>query len=130
MNFYEIDDSFYLVDAPGYGYAKGGLDLDALFKRTMDDYLSSNPHLKVVVFLLDSRRELTDNDREIIALAKEENIPYLLVVTKIDKVNQSEKAKLLKTLKEEGIEVEKVFQTSALDRKGTDKLKKEIEKCI
>ena len=67
---------------------------------------------------------------KIIEKAKEENIPYVLVVTKTDKINQSEKAKLLKSLKDEGIEVEKVFQTSALDRKGTDKLKKEIEKSI
>ena len=130
LNFFNIDNKFLLVDAPGYGYAKGGVVLDALFGEMMSSYIFDNNELKLILILLDSRRELTDNDREIITLAKEENIPYRLVVTKTDKINQSEKAKLLKSLKEEGIEVEKVFQTSALDRKGTDKLKKEIEKCI
>ena len=40
LNYYEIDDSFYLVDAPGYGYAKGGIDLDKIFLNTMEDYLN------------------------------------------------------------------------------------------
>ena len=130
LNFFNIDNKFLLVDAPGYGYAKGGVDLDSLFGEMMSSYIFDNEELKLILLLIDSRRELTENDKEIIALSKKEGIPYIAVVTKTDKTNQSEKAKLLKMLKENGIETEKVFLTSALDRKGTDKLKKEIEKNI
>lgn len=130
LNFYDIDNKFYLVDAPGYGYAKGGIDLDKLFSEMMSSYIFDNKELKLILILLDARRNLSIEDKEIIDLAKNENIPYLLVITKIDKVNQSEKSSLEKMLKENNINQEITFKTSALKVKTLDKLKKEIEKRI
>ena len=130
LNFYDIDNKFYLVDAPGYGYAKGGIDLDKLFSEMMSSYIFDNKELKLILILLDARRNLSIEDKEIIDLAKNENIPYLLVITKIDKVNQSEKSSLDKMLKENNINQEITFKTSALKVKTLDKLKKEIEKRI
>ena len=113
LNYYDIDNSFYLVDAPGYGYAKGGIDLDTLFMKTMEDYLVDNPNLKLVVFLLDSRRELSEDDVNLINYVNERRIPCFAVITKVDKVNQSEKAKLEKHLKEINLYFDK-FYTSIL----------------
>jgi len=113
LNYYEIDSKFYLVDAPGYGYAKGGIDLDKLFMQTMEDYLVDNPNLKLVVFLLDSRRELSEDDVNLINYVNERGIPCFAVITKVDKVNQSEKAKLEKHLKEVNLYFDK-FYTSIL----------------
>lgn len=113
LNYYEIDSKFYLVDAPGYGYAKGGIDLDKLFMKTMEDYLVDNPNLKLVVFLLDSRRELSEDDVNLINYVNEKGIPCFAVITKVDKVNQSEKAKLEKHLKEVNLYFDK-FYTSIL----------------
>ena len=113
LNYYEIDSKFYLVDAPGYGYAKGGIDLDKLFMKTMEDYLVDNPNLKLVVFLLDSRRELSEDDVNLINYVNEKGIPCFAVITKVDKVNQSEKAKLEKHLKEINLYFDK-FYTSIL----------------
>ena len=113
LNYYEIDSKFYLVDAPGYGYAKGGIDLDKLFMQTMEDYLVDNPNLKLVVFLLDSRRELSEDDVNLINYVNEKGIHCFAVITKVDKVNQSEKAKLEKHLKEVNLYFDK-FYTSIL----------------
>ena len=130
LNYYDIDNSFYIVDAPGYGYAKGGLDLDRLFAEMMESYFDNNNELKLVLILLDARRELSVDDQEIISFVKENNVKFLIVITKYDKVNQKEKAALNKRLNNEGFSKEQVFYTSSLNNNGLSLLKKEIEKSI
>ena len=130
LNYYNIDNSFYLVDAPGYGYAKGGLDLDRLFANMMESYFDNNQELKLVLVLLDARRELSQDDQEIINFVKESGYPFNLVITKMDKVNQKEKAALNKRLKESGFSLDHVFYTSSLDNEGLNILKKGIEKSL
>ena len=130
LNYYDIDGKFYLVDAPGYGYAKGGLDLDRLFASMMESYFDNNQELKLVLILLDARRELSNDDQEIISFVKESNYPYFLVITKLDKVNQKEKAALNKHLKSLGLTGDNVFYTSALNNDGLNLLKKGIEKSL
>ncbi len=130
LNYYDVDHKFYLVDAPGYGYAKGGVDLDALFGEMMSTYFAGAKNLKLVLLLLDARREFGENDLDILDYLKEYQINFYLVVTKVDKVNQSEKARLLKHLKEMEIDVEKVYLTSSLDNKTLTKLKSGIEKAL
>lgn len=130
LNYYDIDNSFYIVDAPGYGYAKGGLDLDRLFAEMMESYFENNNELKLVLILLDARRELSVDDQEIISFVKENNVKFLIVITKYDKVNQKEKAALNKRLNNEGFSKEQVFYTSSLNNDGLSLLKKEIEKSI
>ena len=130
LNYYDIDGKFYLVDAPGYGYAKGGIDLDRLFATMMESYFDNNNELKLVLILLDARRELSADDKEIIDFVKESGINYLIVVTKYDKVNQKEKAALNKHLASEGFKKEQVFFTSSLNNDGLNLLKKEVEKAI
>ena len=126
LNYYNVDDKIYLVDAPGYGYAKGGFDLDKLFGEMMNDYFSNATRLKLVLILLDSRRELGENDIEIINFIREKDINHLLVFTKEDKVNQSEKAKLLKHLGEVGVEKDEILFTSTLKKRTFDVLKNKI----
>ncbi len=130
LNYFDIDNQFFLVDAPGYGYAKGGIDLDRLFGEMMETYFVSNNELKLVLVLLDARREATPEDIEIINYCKENNINYYLVITKTDKVNQKEKAALNKRLKEKEIPFEQVYYTSALKSGSLDLLKKGIEKSL
>jgi len=130
LNYYNIDDKFYLVDAPGYGYAKGGLDLDRLFASMMESYFDHNTELKLVLILIDARRELSADDQEIISFIKESHVPFYLVITKLDKVNQKEKAALNKHLKSEGYLGENVFYTSSLNNDGLNLLKKGIEKSL
>lgn len=128
LNYYDIDNSLYLVDAPGYGYASGGFDLDKLFGEMMDDYFK-NPNLKLVLVLLDSRRELSDDDIELINYIDASNVPYYFIFTKADKLNQKEKAKILSHIKELGISSSYYF-TSSLDRKSFDPVKGIIEQTV
>ena len=130
LNYFNIDNRFYLVDAPGYGYAKGGVDLDRLFGEMMENYFVDNKELKLVLLLLDSRREMNQNDLEILDYVRKEGIPYYLVVTKLDKVNQSEKSKLNKHLSEMNIPSSLVFYTSINEARSLDKLKSAIEKAL
>ena len=130
LNYYDIDSRFFLVDAPGYGYAQGGVDLDRLFGEMMESYFVDNIELKLVLILLDARREPTGEDLEIIDYCKENNINYYLVITKTDKINQKEKAALDKRIKEKEIPTSQVFYTSALKSHSLDLLKKGIEKNL
>lgn len=130
LNYFNIDNKFHLVDAPGYGFARGGLDLDALFGEMMSNYFAESKNLKLVLLLLDSRRELGVNDIEIFNYMKEENVPYFLVITKIDKINQKEKSHLLKHLKEKEIDIEQVYFTSSKEPRSLTKLKGAIEKAL
>ena len=130
LNYYDIDNQFYLVDAPGYGYAKGGIDLDRLFAEMMSSYFDNNSDLKLVLILLDARRELSEDDLEIVEYVKENKIPFALVITKYDKVNQKEKSALNKYLKEMGLVNEQVFYTSILKNDSLSLLKKGIENSL
>jgi GTP-binding protein len=130
LNYYDIDNKFYLVDAPGYGYAKGGIDLDRLFAEMMSSYFDNNMDLKLVLILLDARRELSEDDLEIVEYVKENNIPFALVITKYDKVNQKEKSALNRYLKEMGLSNEQVFYTSILKNDSLSLLKKGIENSL
>ena len=130
LNYFNIDNKFYLVDAPGYGYAKTGVDLDEIFGNMMNDYLEENDRLKLILFLLDSRRELSEEDKELIDYLLAKNYPFLLVTTKMDKLNQKEKSLLNKRLTETNLTKEEIVQTSSLDKVNIDKLAKTIEKIV
>ena len=117
------------MDAPGYGYAKGGVDLDRLFGTMMDEYFTDNDYLKLVLLLIDSRREFGENDTEILNYLIESKIPYFVVITKTDKINQKGRSELNKRLKEMNV-LENVYFTSSLSNRTLDKLKTGIEQLI
>ena len=96
----------------------------------MEDYFAHANRLKLVLVLLDSRRELNQDDLEIVEYLKSKGNNYLLTFTKVDKINQSEKHKLLVSLESIGVKKEEVVFTSTLKTHTFDVLKKEIEKYI
>ena len=129
LNYYNIDNKFFLVDAPGYGYAKGGIDLDRLFGTMMDEYFTNNQYLKLVLLLIDSRREFGENDLEILNYLQESGITYFIVITKTDKINQKGRSELNKRLETLGVK-ENVYHTSSLTPRSLEKLKSGIEQFI
>ena len=129
LNYYNIDNKFFLVDAPGYGYAKGGIDLDRLFGTMMDEYFTNNQYLKLVLLLIDSRREFGENDLEILNYLQESGITYFIVITKTDKINQKGRSELNKRLENLGVK-ENVYHTSSLTPRSLEKLKSGIEQFI
>lgn len=132
LNFFNVDKRFYLVDAPGYGYSISSRSEIVDFKKLMDGYFSTSKKLKGVIFLLDSRREVNPDDVLLYNFFVEHNIPFILVLTKCDKINQKEKSKIISHLKEIGM-VESIKETilvSITDKVAISKLKSAIEKLL
>ena len=131
LNYFLIDDSFYLVDAPGYGYRKTGKKDD--FDKMMDSYFSSNERLQLVLWLIDSRRELSQEDLDFYDFLEDNHIPSLVCFTKADKLNQSEKSKIYKNLKDK-LDVTKenslILLTSSKDDRSLLILKETIDHYI
>lgn len=100
LNFFAIDESFVLVDAPGYGYAQRSKQELLNFAQMMDDYFSSRKQLKLMIQIVDMRHKPTKDDVEMIEYARSFNIKTLVVATKYDKVKASERAKNVKIIKD------------------------------
>ena len=124
LNYYLIDDQFYLVDAPGYGYTISGSKHLDNFASMMEDYFF-NDNLKAVIFLVDSRHKLSKDDLSFFDFIKENDIPFVLVTTKIDKLYQSEKAKMQKNVKEIFGDIS-YFPVSINNKTSIEKLKERI----
>lgn len=94
LNYFNVDNAFYLVDAPGYGYAKQGKKSVVFFDTLMKNYFAGNSNIKGAIFLLDSRRTISEDDMTMLDYLHHFNIKYLLVYTKTDKLNQSMRHRL------------------------------------
>ena len=86
INFYLVNDSFYLVDAPGYGFAMLSKKKQKKFGLMMEDYLKNRPNLKQVFMLVDFRHKPTNDDLMMYNYLKYYKIPVTIVATKTDKV--------------------------------------------
>ena len=89
LNFYLINDFFYLVDAPGYGYANVSRQLKNKFGLIMESYLESRENLKMVFMLIDFRHKPTEDDVMMYNYLKHYNIPVTIICTKVDKVSKN-----------------------------------------
>ena len=133
LNYYLVEDNFYLVDCPGYGFAeKRGRDYKT-YGNLVENYFKNNEYLKLVVFLLDSRHLPTDDDYDFYQFLLSTNYKFVLCMTKSDKLNMSMKAKINKNLKEKFGNLDeniRVFLTSKDDPRSTSILKKYISDIL
>ena len=86
INFYNIDDSFYFVDLPGYGFSKMSKEEQVKSGIFIEDYLKSRQELALVVFLIDIRHEPTENDRLMYKYIIDSGFPCLIIANKADKL--------------------------------------------
>lgn len=102
LNFYKVNNELYLVDVPGYGYAKVSKRQREKFGEMIQDYLETRADLKGLVLLVDARHDPTKDDISMFEYAQYLNIPILVVATKMDKLKKMEasqiKQKVGKTL--------------------------------
>lgn len=101
VNFYDVDKKLFLVDLPGYGYAKRTKDEQKKWSTLVDGFFTSNPNidlLRLVVQLVDSRIGLTKDDRDMVEYLNQVELPYIIVATKTDKLNKTEREKTVKAL--------------------------------
>ena len=92
LNYFEVDSSFYLVDSPGYGSTLYANLSTINFAKMMEDYVKE-PNLKAIVLLLDLRRDLGEDDKCFIKYLQQTKVKMLVVLTKFDQMNQSERHK-------------------------------------
>lgn len=100
LNFYGVNDTFYLIDVPGYGYAAVDKKTQAKFGMMIEEYLEKRSELKRVFMLVDFRHKPTEDDMLMYNFLKYYNVPVTVVATKADKVTGSKKEKNLKVLLE------------------------------
>ena len=96
INFYDVDKKLFLVDLPGYGFAKRRPEDKAQWSALTDGYFTKNPRidlLKLVIQLIDSRIGPTADDEMMLQFLREAGIPFLVVATKSDKLNATERKK-------------------------------------
>lgn len=89
LNFYKVNDEFYLVDAPGYGFAKVRNSLKKKFGLIMESYLKSRSNLQMVFLLIDFRHKPTSDDIMMYDYLKYYDVPVTIVCTKVDKVSKN-----------------------------------------
>jgi GTP-binding protein len=126
INFYNVRSDlgdFFLVDLPGYGYAKVPQGLREKWGPLIQGFLSSNPDLRGVVQLVDVRNGPTDDDVRSVDYLAELEVPVLFVLTKVDKLNSRDREKLIpKAIQTLGVDADQVILFSAPKGTGRDEL--------
>ncbi len=128
INFYNINEQMYYVDLPGYGYAKVSEAFRQKWGKMIERYLKSSHQLKAVFLLIDIRHEPSANDKSMYDWIVYQGFTPIIIATKLDKINRSQRDKHLKMIRE-GLEVlpgTKILPFSSLSKQGRE----EIWECI
>ncbi|GAA5522876.1 ribosome biogenesis GTP-binding protein YihA/YsxC [Aliifodinibius salicampi] len=129
MNYYLVDDKTYLVDLPGFGYAKVSKKERERWGRDIRDYLLERPTLRLVIHLVDIRHKPSKLDEEFFYWLGTNRLPFIVVLTKGDKIShnkcQQSKARVKRILDEMNIEVP-IIISSVKDDVGIDEVKELI----
>ncbi|MBE6530987.1 MAG: YihA family ribosome biogenesis GTP-binding protein [Ruminococcaceae bacterium] len=131
VNFYDVDKKLFLVDLPGYGFAKRSGDSKKQWSSLTDGYFTNNPNidlLKVVIQLVDSRIGPTEDDEMMLDFMNASEIPYIIVATKSDKLNATERKKSFEKISSNPFILPDtpIVYFSSLKNEGKNELWKEI----
>lgn len=131
LNFYLVNDAFYLVDVPGYGYASVSKDTQKKFGLMIEEYLKSRENLKHVFMLVDYRHKPTEDDVLMYEFLKYYNLDITIVATKYDKVSKNGRIKQDKLIKDTLKFNDNEFITfSTVTKKGRSEVLSIIEEKI
>jgi len=123
INFYKVNDRFILTDLPGYGYARAPEKERKRWAGLIDGYLQRGEDLLGVILLIDSRRGIMDSDRQLMGYLSDLDLPTLYVLTKVDKLNRTQrKAAVLAVREELKAPEDQVLGTSARTGEGIESL--------
>ena len=130
INFYDVDKKLYLVDLPGYGFAKRNPEDKKKWSALTDGYFTANKNidrLTLVLQLIDSRVGPTKDDEMMLEFLRAAELPFVVVATKIDKLNATERKKNLEAISSHPLILgEKVIAFSSLKGEGKDELWKTV----
>ena len=129
INFYNINEEMYLVDLPGYGYAKASEEIKAKWGKMIEDYLHKSKEIRCVFLLVDIRHEPGNNDKIMYKWILDHGYEPVIIATKLDKIKRSQVQKQVKAIKQ-GLQVEKgtlVIPFSAETKQGREEIWSVIE---
>ncbi len=125
FNYYLINDAFYFLDLPGLGYAKVSKRQREKWEQLIARYLDTRETLRLVIHLVDSRHDATRHDQGVMQFMKGSPVPYLIIMSKADKLSKNKllasRKKLNAVLHEIGLEVP-IVMASANDKSGRDEI--------
>lgn len=130
INFYHINDEFYYVDLPGYGYARANVEVKAKWGKMIENYLHCSKMLKCIFLLIDIRHEPSSNDKLMYDWIVSRGYQPVIIATKADKIKRSQLQKQLKLLRtglEIGMDV-LMIPFSAETKQGREEIWEHIEK--
>lgn len=132
LNFYKVNDEFYLVDAPGYGFAKVRNSLKKKFGLIMESYLKSRSNLQMVFLLIDFRHKPTSDDIMMYDYLKYYDVPVTIVCTKVDKVSKNNHNKNKNIIMKELnlTEDNNIILFSSITKNGKNEVYDEIAKYL
>lgn len=131
INFFKVNGAFILVDLPGYGYARISKEKRAEWRPLIEGYLRQSPQLRGIVHLLDVRHDPTDDDRGMLEFLGDIGLPTIIVLTKIDKLTATERAKRIGEInKSLALDADQVIAFSAVTGEGRDELGEAIDDLL
>jgi len=132
INYFSVDERFYLVDLPGYGFAKVSKQAQKGWQKFLEDYLLNSRQLRMLMLLIDSKVGPKENDRQLVEWLEYHKIPYRIIATKADKISKSARAtqaKLIQGKLNQNPQEPLIF-FSAKDRTGRQEILKFISEIL
>lgn len=124
INYYHVNDQFYLVDLPGYGYARANLEIKDQWGKMIERYLHGSGQLRAVFLLVDIRHKPSENDKIMYEWILHQGFEPIIIATKLDKINRSQIQKQVKLI-EQGLDVVKdtiIIPYSAQTKQGREEI--------
>lgn len=127
INFYLINDRFFLTDLPGYGFARAPEAARDHWRMLIESFLAESTDLAGIIVLIDARRGVQPQDQQLLAWLSEFQVPALFALTKIDKLNRSGRKKAEAALQKDlDLQADQVVATSAHSGEGVDILRESL----
>ena len=130
LNYFNVDERLFVVDLPGYGYAKASKSDIARWTKLTRQFLFGRASLRRVFLLIDSRHGIKESDLELMGMLDETAVTYQLILTKVDKLKKGEHEKVLaktqKAIAKRPAAFPEIISTSSEKKLGLDKLRAEI----
>lgn len=131
LNFYRVNDQFFLVDLPGFGFAKAPASVRMGWQRLVEGYLAQQSRLRGMVHLVDSRRPPTDLDLKMLDYLAGLGLPTLIVLTKIDKLSQAQRGRALEGAQEAlGVDGDQLLPFSSKTGEGREDLLEALDSLL
>jgi len=132
LNFYYVNEDFYIVDVPGYGYANVSEEIRQKFGKMIEEYLEHRECLKRVFMLIDFRIKPTQDDLLMYNFLNYHNLPVTIIATKVDKVSKNDREKQINMINEELNlkEGDKLVLFSSKTKIGKSEIQEEINEIV